>query len=118
MLLTITLLFAVQMALAWGIIALVGRFVSQRIAIGMAMLLMAYLVYLSVQTWVYCATGPASIPAASGETGDDTIVFACDSAGGAMDYFFANFLAPAAVLILGVLTYRRWRALHERRPQQ
>lgn len=108
MLLVVTVTFAVTLASAWGVVWLLGRFVSARLAIGAAVALMAYVLYTGVDTMLVCSAEATFVAPPPGDSGEGSMIHACDGPGGVIAYFYSVFLVPTALVVLGLVTYRRW----------
>ncbi|SMC39504.1 hypothetical protein [Rhizobium sp. RU36D] len=117
MLLVVTVTFGITLASAWGVVWLLGRFVSARLAIGAALALMAYLLYTGIDTMLVCSAEATYVAPLPGNSGEGSMIHACDGPGGMIAYFYSVFLVPTALVLLGVVTYRHWISKAEQKVQ-
>lgn len=72
---------------------------------GGATLLMAF---WTIDAFVTCSRAPVFIPPEPGGSGEGRMVFPCDAPFGAIDRVFIYCVGPALIVMLSVLTYKRF----------
>ena len=104
------LLFSVVLyvAIAFALLKTALWLSGWRAVVAVGLGVVALLAYGSYSIHASCAVDPVFVPPKCTDTnacGDGKIIFACDSAGGAIAYLTANLVHPITALLTVILTY-------------
>jgi hypothetical protein len=104
------LLFSVVLyvAIAFALLKVAQWLAGWRAVAAVGLGVVALLAYGSYSIHASCAVEPVFIPPKCDNTkacGDGKMIFACDSADGAIAYLTANLVHPITALLTAILTY-------------
>ncbi|MCP4183474.1 MAG: hypothetical protein GY761_09165 [Hyphomicrobiales bacterium] len=92
----------------YGLMYLTSRFLHRNVAIAVGVSATLFVLYLIIDQATACNAEPEYIPPAPGEEGVGTMIFACDSIGGAIAYSFIYMIGPITVALCPALVWRFW----------
>jgi hypothetical protein len=101
-------MFALVAAVMWA----ANRWIGRTVAVGIGVVALAYFAYAMITGAIYCAAEPTYIPPTEAEAAmgsEGMMHFNCDSAGGAITYFYLYIISPVLMASIGFLTFRYWR---------
>jgi hypothetical protein len=96
---------ALYLAIAFGSLKAARWILGRRRVVGTGFGIIALLLYGSFPIHANCSVAPVFVAPACDDCGDGKMIFACDSAGGAIAHATANIVHPVTAKLTAPLTY-------------
>lgn len=109
MILSLVAILAAAVFLVLASMCALARWVHLLAAVFVGAITASYALFLIIRGWLICSADPVYHPPRSDEFGEGRMEFACDSAGGIVDYLFIGLLAPMVSVLFTVLSIRYFR---------